>query len=179
MRIARSFNCGKRSATGQAPEGRQSVAPMFGCPSGTRWGERPREPREKVRSADCPQSAAGGQTETRPANATLPGLAGALRVGTTRAPPAGPETISQQDQESAENGTQDERDNRPPPRLPITEIQAEGEPADEGSGRVVRNDGRSLYFCFHKAELYHQTLHCARCLPSHLILLGSIILASR
>jgi len=47
-------------------------------------------------------------------------------------------------------------------------------PADEGSGRVVRNDGRSLYFCFHKAELYHQTLHCARCLPSHLILLGVI-----
>jgi hypothetical protein len=63
---------------------------------------------------------------------------------------------SQQDQESAENGTQDEQDNRPPPRLPVTEIEAEGEPAAD-SGRGGGNEGRSGV-CFHR-----QTLPDASC----------------
>ncbi len=62
--------------------------------------------------------------------------------------------------------------------LPVTEIQAKGEPAADGSGRSG-NDGRSSSFSFHKAELYHQTLHCARCLPSHLIWLGVMVISNR
>src|ERR1035437_9904266 len=83
---------------------------------------------------------------------------------------------SEQDQESAENGTQDERDNRPPPRLPITEIQAEGEPAADSSGRSG-NEGRSrtgfISGVFHRQTI-SPTRHCVGGLPSHLILLGVI-----
>ena len=58
--------------------------------------------------------------------------------------------------------------------LPVTEIKAEGEPADDGSGRSG-NDGRSRTG-FSSLGLHRQTLaptlHCVSGLPSHLIWLG-------
>jgi hypothetical protein len=54
---------------------------------------------------------------------------------------------------------------------PITEIKAEGEPADD-SRRGSRNEERSV-FCFHRQTL-SPTRHCVSGLPSHLILLGHI-----
>jgi len=54
--------------------------------------------------------------------------------------------------------------------LPVTEIQTEGEPAADGSGRSG-NKGRSSV-CFHRQSSYTQRNHCAGRLPSHLIWLG-------
>src|SRR5208282_2544991 len=51
---------------------------------------------------------------------------------------------------------------------PITEIKAEGEPADDG-GRGGGNDGWSFGFCFHR-QTVALTHYYVGCLPSHLIL---------
>src|ERR1035441_6559714 len=50
---------------------------------------------------------------------------------------------------------------------PITEIKAEGEPADDGGGRCG-NDGWSFGFCFHR-QTVAPTHYYVGCLPSHLI----------
>src|ERR1039458_4416490 len=52
---------------------------------------------------------------------------------------------------------------------PITEIKAEGEPADDG-GRGGGNDGWSFGLCFHR-QTVAPTHYYVGCLPSHLILL--------
>jgi hypothetical protein len=61
---------------------------------------------------------------------------------------------------------------------PITEIKAEGEPPDD-SGRGGGNDGRSET-AFISGGFHRQTLspthHSVSGLPSHLILLGDMVL---
>ena len=56
---------------------------------------------------------------------------------------------------------------------PVTEIKAEGEPA-ENNGAGVRggNDGRSWLFVF-IGRLYHRRFIAPGCLPSHLILVAA------
>ena len=58
--------------------------------------------------------------------------------------------------------------------LTITEIEAEGEPAN-GGGRRGGNVGRSYVFSFHRQTI-SPTHHCVGSLPSHLILLGHMVI---